>query len=228
LEYLTRHVEFLVPYTDAWIRAHRLQDVLNKAAELKKAGKPQDARNLIAGEAVPMWVRLAPRVREAMLGFQSVVATRNDLGALSSMHNKFVRLALVRLRLSLQEYLGELPPETETLFAELIQPDQNAPVRLFLPTRPSMFGKSEKARMMIVATGHAPVQAVQLHTRAFGAPQWTVTSAKLMGRRTYQVTLGPFDPSAPLVQYFVSASVGAATLVSPPEGEKKPHTITLV
>jgi hypothetical protein len=228
LEYLTRHIEFLVPYTDAWIRAHRLQDVLNKAAELKKAGKPEDARRLIVVEAVPMWVQLAPRVREAMLDFQSIVATRNDLGTLSSMQNKFVRLALVRLRLSLQEYLGELPPETETLFAELIRPDANAPVRLFLPTRPSMFGKGEKARMMIVATGQATVHSVQLHTRAVGASQWTVTSAKLVGRRTYQVTLGPFDPSTPLVQYFVSASLGAAEFVSPPEGEKKPHTITLV
>ena len=228
LEYLSKNLEFLVPYTDAWIGAHRLQGVLNKAADLKKAGQADDARQLIRSEAVPMWVKLAPEVRRAMLDFQSVVSTRNDLGTLSSMHNKFVRLALVRLRLSLQEYLGELPPETETLFAELVKPDANAPARLFVPTRPSLLSKGEKVRIMIVATGEAPVDSVQLHTRVSGASRWSTTAAKLMGRRTYQATLGPFDPAAPLMEYFISASLGTAKLVSPPEGEKKPHMITLV
>jgi hypothetical protein len=156
------------------------------------------------------------------------VSTRNDLGTLASMQNKFIRLALVRLRLSLQEFLGELPSETETLFEELIQPDPNAPVRLFIPTRPSMLGKGEKVRMMVIATGQGPVHGVQLHTRPLGASQWTVTPAKLMDRRTYQTTLGPFETAAPIVEYFVSASVGAAKLVSPPPGDRKPHAITVV
>jgi hypothetical protein len=175
-----------------------------------------------------MWVKLAPEVRRAMLDFQSIVSTRNDLGTLSSMHNKFVRLALVRLRLSLQEYLGELPPETETLFAELIRPDADAPARLFVPTRPSLLSKGEKVRITIVATGQAPIHSVQLHTRASGASQWGTAAARLMGRRTYQAMLGPFDTALPLMEYFVSATVGPAKLVSPPEGEKKPHMITLV
>ena len=175
-----------------------------------------------------MWVKLAPEVRKGMLDFQAIVSTRNDLGTLASMQNKFVRLGLIRLRLSLQEFLGELPPETETLFADLIKPDPNAPVRLFVPTRPSMLGKGEKVRMMVVATGQAPVHSVLVHTRPVGASQWTTAPAKLMGRRTYQATLGPFDTAAPLIEYFVSASVGTAKLVTPPGAEKKPHTITLV
>ena len=228
LEYLTKHVEFLVPYTDAWIRAHRLHAVLTKAAELKKTGDAAGARQLIATQGVPMWIELAPQVRRAMLDFQSAVSTRNDLGTLSSMHNKFVRLALVRLRLSLQEYLGDLPPETETLVAELMQPDAKAPVRLFVPTRPSLLSKGESVRMMVVATGDAPVKSVVLHVRAHGAKQWTTSAAKLLGRRTYQVTLGPFDPAAPLVEYFVSADIGSAKLVAPPEGETKPNVVTMV
>jgi hypothetical protein len=144
------------------------------------------------------------------------------------MQNKLVRLALVRLRLSLQEFLGELPPETETLFAGLIKADPNAPVRLFIPIRPSMLAKGERVRIMIVATGQNPVHAVQVHTRIAGASQWTAAPAKLLGRRTYEAVLGPFDPNAVLVDYFASASVGSASLVSPPAGDKKPHTITLV
>ena len=144
------------------------------------------------------------------------------------MQNKLVRLALVRLRLSLQEFLGELPPETETLFAGLIKADPNAPVRLFIPIRPSMLAKGERVRIMIVATGQNPVHAVQVHTRIAGASQWTAAPAKLLGRRTYEAVLGPFDPNALLVDYFASALVGPAKLVSPPAGDQKPHTIALV
>jgi hypothetical protein len=228
LEYLTRHVEFLVPYTDAWIRAHRLQRVLDGAAALKASGKAGEARQLIVNEAVPMWLELAPRVREAILDFQSIVSTRSDLGTLASMQNKFVRLALIRLRLSLQEYLGELPAQTESLFSELIRPDPKAPVRLFVPTRPSMLGKGESTRIIIVVTGEAPVRSVLLHTRAWGDTQWMTEAAKLLGRRTYQVALGPFNSTAPLVEYFVSAEIGSGHLVSPPDGDRKPHVLTMV
>ncbi len=228
LEYLTRHVEFLVPYTDAWVRAHRLQGVLDNAAQLKASGNAGEARQLIANEAVPKWLELAPRVREAMLDFQSIVSTRNDLGTLASMQNKFVRLALIRLRLSLQEYLGELPAQTESLFAELIRPDPRAPVRLFVPTRPSMLGKGESARITVVATGEGPVRSVLLHTRAWGVTQWKTEAAKLLGRRTYQIVLGPFNPIAPLVEYFVSAEIGSNHVVSPPDGNRKPHVLTMV
>lgn len=228
LEYLAKHVEFLTPYTAAWIGAHRLHKVLTQAAEMKKAGKRDDAVSLVRREAVPMWIKLAPEVRKAMLDFQGIVATRNDLGTLSSMHNKFVRLALVRLRLSLQEYLGELPPETENLVAELIKPDPNALPRLIVPTRPSVLAKGEKVRMMIIATGDVPVHSVQLHTRAPGRAPWTTTAAKLKGRRTYEVVLGPYDTALPLVEYYVSASLGSTKLISPPEGEKSPHMVTMV
>ena len=174
-----------------------------------------------------MWLKLAPEVRRAVLHFQSIVATRNDLGTLASIQNKFVRLGLVRLRLSLQEFLGELPPETETLFAELIKPDAGAPVRLFLPTRPSMLGKGETVRVTLVVTGLAPVQRVEVHTRAFGAAKWTTAQARLAGRRTYHVELGPFDTSAPLVEYYASASIGGEQVVSPPEGARRPFAVTI-
>ena len=57
-------------------------------------------------------------VREVFLDYQEIVSTRNDLGQLASMHNKYERLALYRLRASMKEFLGELPPEVERSFAE--------------------------------------------------------------------------------------------------------------
>jgi hypothetical protein len=202
--------------------------LLAQASELRNSGKADQARNLVAKQAVPLWIQLAPEIRRAMLDFQSVVSTRSDLGTLASLQNKLVRLGLVRLRLSLQEFIGELPPETETLYADLIKPDPNAPVRLFVPTRPSLLARGERVRIMIVATGLNPVHAVQVHTRIAGASQWTAAPAKLLGRRTYEAVLGPFDPNAVLVDYFASASVGPSRFVAPPAGDKKPHTITLV
>jgi hypothetical protein len=227
LEYLARHVEFMVPYTDAWITAHRMHAVLKAAGELKEAGKSAEARDKVRAEAVPLWLKLAPDVRRAMLHFQRIIATRNDLGTLASKHNKFVRLALYRLRLSMKEYLGELPPETESLFRDVIRPDPEAPARLIVPTRPTLLGKGEKVRVMAIAAGDAPVKRVTLHTRARGA-SWTVVPCRLMGRRTYEVTLGPFDAAFPLVDYYFSAEIGSEKAAAPVDAPKGAYTLTLV
>ncbi|MCW5978912.1 MAG: hypothetical protein KIT09_12580 [Bryobacteraceae bacterium] len=218
LDYLAGHVGFLVPYTEAWILAHRLHGVLKAADELRKAGRKEDARSKVAAEGVPLWLKLAPEVRAAMLRFQRIVATRNDLGTLASKHNKFIRLALVRLRLSIKEFLGELPEETEKAFAEAIAPDAEARPRLFVPTRPTMLARGETVRVMVVTTGEAPVRGVFLHTRAHGAKRWTATPAKHLGRRTYEARLTLPAGSAALAEYYFSADVGSEKLVAPPEG----------
>jgi hypothetical protein len=202
LEYLTRHVEFLVPYSESWAVAHGLHQVLEAAGELKRAGKAEEAREKVRVEGLPLWLRLAPEVRQAVLRFQGIVATRNDLGTLASIHNKFVRLALIRLRLSMKEYLGQLPPEIESLYAQVTRPEEKAPARLFLPTRPGMLAPGEKVRLNIVSTGPG---AVALNTRRQGAATWARTPAKLVARKSYEVTLGPFGPGTPLVEYYASA-----------------------
>ncbi len=201
VEYLAGHVEFLVPYAEAWTLAHRTQQVLNAAAELKKGGKVDEARDRIRGEAVPLWLRLAPEVRRAVLRFQSIVSTRNDLGTLASLHNKFVRLALTRLRLSMKEYLGQLPAEVEDALKQVSRPDPQAGGRLFMPTRPSLLSRGEQVRITIVSTGGG---RVQLHTRVQGAADWVKTPARLVARKTYEATLGPFQANAVYVEYFVS------------------------
>ncbi len=201
LEYIARHIEFQVPYAEAWSLAHKLHGVLKQAGELRKAGKPDQARQAVLQQGVPIWLQLAPQVRMAMLHFQRIVATRNDLGTLASMQNKFVRLALYRLRLSLAEYLGQLPPEVERMFAEAIRADSAAPARVFLPTRPTLLGKGEKVRVYIVVPGGVAPESVMLLTRARNARTWDASPAKLAGRRTYTATLGPFAPEAGLVDY---------------------------
>jgi hypothetical protein len=141
------------------------------------------------------------------------------------MHNKFVRLALYRLRLSMKEYLGRLPAETERLLTEVTKPD-SAPARLFVPTRPTMLGKGERVRLLVVVPGGQPASRVILHTRPRGAAQWTTAPAKPLGRRTYEVELGPFSVGAPLVEYFVSAEDGRLT--APPAAPKNSYMVTLV
>jgi hypothetical protein len=195
-------VEFLVAYSESWTIAHGLHQVLQAAGELKRVGKAEEARERVRVEGVPLWLRLAPEVRRAVLRFQGIVATRNDLGTLASIHNKFVRLALVRLRLSMKEYLGQLPPETEDLHAQVTRPEAKAPARLFLPTRPGMLAPGEKVRLNIVSTGPG---AVALNTRRQGAATWTRTPAKLVARKSYEAALGPFGPGTPLAEYYVSA-----------------------
>jgi hypothetical protein len=227
LAYLAGHVEFLVPYASAWVLAHRVHVILQAALELKQKGKTAEARDKVAREAVPLWLELAPEVRHAILAFQRIVATRNDLGTLASMHNKLVRLALVRLRLSMKEFLGTLPPETEAMFHEAMRPDSEAPARLFVPTRPTMLASGETVRVMVVAPGEAPVRNVTLHVRPRGSVQWSTLPARLLGRRTYEAHLGPFHTGAALAEYYFSADVGTRKLTAPPEPATHPYLVTL-
>ncbi len=228
LAYLAGHVEFLVPYADCWLLARRLHRVLEKAGELEKAGRPDEARDLARGEAVPLWMKLAPEVRRAMLAFQRIAATRNDLGTLASKHIKFVRLALYRLPLSIQEYLGAMPAEMEKLFAEVTGPDAEAPPRIFLPTRPGLLDPRIRTRLMIVAPGGPAPERVQLHIRLRGENQWRSAAAKLLGRRTYEAFLGPLPPEAELAEYYVSAEAAGRTLTAPEGAPERSYRVTVV
>ena len=230
LEYLTRFVEMLVPYADAWVLAHRLNLKLADARKMKEGGQAAAAREKVVREGVPMWLELAPKVRGAMLDFQRIVANRNDLGQLASMHNKFVRLALIRLRLSIKEFAGELPPETGKLFAEVTQPDAAAPARLFVPTRPTMLARGETVRLTAVVPGNGKITDVTLHTRPHRTAGWTAAPAKLAGRRTFHAALGPFQPESEIVEYYFSAKLSGKDqpVVAPPAGAKQPYRVTLI
>ena len=227
LAYLAGHVEFLVPYSKAWTLAHHLHVILQAALELKQKGNGGQARDKVAQEGVPLWLQLAPEVRRAILAFQRIVATRSDLGTLASMQNKLVRLALVRLRLSMKEFLGTLPPETESLFVETTRPDSEAPVRLFAPTRPTILAAGESVRVMVVAAGDAPARDVVLHVRPRGAARWYTIATRLLGRRTYEAQLGPLQPDAATAEYFFSAAIGATKVTAPPEPANHPYLLTL-
>jgi hypothetical protein len=231
LNYLTRFVEFLTPYSESWSLAHRLNQKLQKASDLKKQNKADEARNLMMTEGVPLWLKLAPLVREVLLDYQEIVTTRNDLGQLASMHNKYERLALYRLRASMKEFLGELPPETERLFAEVRQPDAKAMPRAFVPTRPTVLRKGEQARISAVVPGAGHVARVTLFTRSKDSDNWSPSPMSSARRRTYASEI-KWQEVGPLMDYYVEAEVevGGArkTVTSPPEAPQRYYTVTLL
>jgi hypothetical protein len=232
IEYLAGHVAFLVPYAESWSLAWRLHQVLQKALEVKRKGDTPSARTLVARDGVPLWLNLAPRVREAILSFQSVVATRNDLGTLASMHNKYERLALVRLRASMKEFLGDLPPETEALFEAVRRPDPKAAPRVFLPTRPTVLVKGERVRVLAIVAGGERVTRVVLFTRANPGATWAEAAMKLRGRRTYEVELAAANAAPPFLDYYVRADVTAngraVACTAPHEAPGRHYTVTLL
>ncbi|MGO8736682.1 MAG: hypothetical protein ACLQVM_28270 [Terriglobia bacterium] len=231
LNYLTRFVEFLTPYSESWALAFRLNQKLQKASELKKGNKADEARSLIMTEGVPLWLELAPRVREVLLDYQEIVSTRNDLGQLASMHNKYERLALYRLRASMKEFLGELPPETERLFAEVRQPNLKATPRAFVPTRPTVLRKGEQARISAVVPGAGQVARVTLFTRSKDSAKWNPSPMTLAHRRTYASEIR-WQEAGPLMDYYVQAEIEVGgvkkAFMSPPEAPARFYTVTLL
>jgi hypothetical protein len=232
LNYLARFVEFLTPYSQSWTLAHNLHLKLQQASELKKQNKAAEARQLILAEGVPLWLQLAPKVREVFLDYQEVVSTREDQGQLASMHNKYERLALYRLRASMKELLGELPPEVERTFAESRQADGKAAPRAFVPTRPTVLRKGEQVRINVVVPGPAKVLRATLFTRLQESQAWSPAPMKLVQRRTYSAELQWRESAGPLLDYYVAAEVeleGAKkSITAPPEAPQRFHTVTLV
>jgi hypothetical protein len=232
LNYLARHVEFLVPYAESWSLAFRLHQVLQQAAELKKQGKAEDARQKVRADGVPLWLKLAPLVREAILDFQEIASTRNDLGTLASLHNKYERLALFRLRASIKEFLGELPCDVERVCEEVRRPDLPAAPRVFLPTRPTSLRPGDRLRIFAVALGGQEATRVTLFTRSASAEKWQAGAMKLVGRRTFVTEIETPPTAAPLLDYYVKAEFrvegteSAAT--APLEAPARFYTVTLV
>ena len=229
---LTRHVEFLVPYAESWSVAYQLHQVLTAAELQKHAGKKEEAREKVRAEGVPLWIKLAPLVRDAILCFQEIVSTRNDLGTLASIHNKYERLALFRLRASMKEFLGELPPEVEKLYDEVRRPDPKAAPRVFVPTRPSFLRAGERVRIFAVAPGGSGLRGATLFTRQAGAKAWTPIPMERVERRTYVGELDAKDVAASLMDYYVTADFSggsnASPVTAPPEAPRRFYTVTLL
>jgi hypothetical protein len=232
LDYFARYVEFLVLYSESWSLAVHLHQVLVQAQDLKKQGKSAGASGKVMADGVPLWLKLAPRVREALLGYQRAVSERNELGALASMHNKYERLALFRLRASMKEFLGELPAELEHMFEEVRKPDADLAPWVFIPTRPSVLGKGEAVRIFAVAPGGKQVTRVTLFTRSAGSETWNADAMALAGRRTFIAELGAPQTSTPLLDYYVEAEFvgrqGRVRSTAPAEAPGRFYTVTLV
>ncbi|MGD0577568.1 MAG: hypothetical protein ABSC08_01440 [Bryobacteraceae bacterium] len=218
LEHVTRHVEFMAIYAEVWILAQALQEVLQRAQALLEAKQPAEARSLVEKEGLPIWLQLAPEVRQAILRFHGAVATRNDLGTLASLQNKFVRLALRRLPLSMAEFLDQMPAAVEQSVADAIgPPDTETPLRLIVPVRPTMLARGEKVRLLAIVPAVGDLSGVVLRTRA-GSAEWTERPFKLLGRKTWEAWLEYPAAPTPLLEYAVAARIRGQLLHAPVQG----------
>ncbi|MFZ1771475.1 MAG: hypothetical protein WAU00_19860, partial [Caldilinea sp.] len=133
LGYLFGQVRFLDPYAQAWRKGVKLHQLIMAQQKRKQQGDVDGAAAEILATGVPLWIEILGHVRAAVLSFQHTVATRNDLGMLASVHNKFVRIATFRFSASLLEFLDELPPAAEAAYQAALAPDE-LPAALFVPT----------------------------------------------------------------------------------------------
>jgi hypothetical protein len=181
---------------------------------------------------MPLWKKLAPQVREALLIYQQMVSERNEQGALASVHNKFERLALIRLRLSMKEYLGELPADVETLFQEVRRPDAQLGPRVIIPTRPSALGQGEKVRIFAVAPGGNSAPQVRLFLRRAAGEEWQSFSMEPVGRRTFMREIEGNKADVPILEYYASAEFtgpgGSHALTAPAGAPEHCYSITLL
>ncbi len=232
LDYLARYVEFLVPYSESWVLASRLHQLLQQAQTLKQTGKAAEAKQKVLEQGVPLWQKLAPQVREALLAYQQMVSERNEQGALASVHNKFERLALIRLRLSMKEFMGELPEEVERLFREVRKRDATASARVIIPTRPSALAPGEKVRIFAVAPGGNSAPQLKLFLRRSATEEWQSFPMELAGRRTFVKEIEAGNADSPLLEYYVEATFNSPVpnhkLTAPAGAPQQSYSVTLL
>lgn len=220
LGYLFGQIRFLDPYAEAWRKGVQLHKLIMAQQERRKQGAAADAALLIRSEGVPLWLEILHHVRRAVLSFQHTVATRNDLGMLASIHNKFVRIATFRLRASLLEFLDDLPAEAEAAYKAALAPDTELAARVFAPTRPSRLAQGESVLINAVAPGLLEVTGVTLCWRGLGNTAWQSLPMHCQGRRTYATTLTmPWAGCG--IEYYIQAEFAdypARCLVTDPPG----------
>lgn len=227
LGYFSGFVNLMVPYCDAFELAHQIGALLKQAVALRGQGKTVEASSLIVNDAVPLWLKMAPLVRQTMIEFQAIVATRNDQGQLASMQNKLVRIALERLRLSILEFAGELPHSMDEAYGAATSADDANNTRLFVPTRPSLLHAEDSVRLFIVVPGLEGIADVKLYSRCLGEHQWTTVAADRAGRAVYAAQLGPFQSGDATIEYYAAASENPATLAAPPHAPINLYTLNL-
>jgi hypothetical protein len=232
LDYLATYVEFLVPYSESWVLASRLHQVLQEAQKLKQDGEAAEAKQRVLDQGVPLWQRLARQVREALLIYQQMVSERNEQGALASVHNKFERLALFRLRLSMKEFLGELPADVEKQFKDVRRKDASARPRVLVPTRPSALAPGEKVRIFAVAPGGNSAPRLKLFLRRAAVEEWQSFPMEPAGRRTFVKEIKASKADSPLLEYYVEAAfagpAGNQRLTAPAGAPLQSYSITLL
>ncbi len=227
--YFAGFIGLMPPYCEAFEAAHRLGAVLAAAVKLRAGGNEEQARISVLQQGVPLWLTIAPLVRKTILSYQNVITTRDEQGQLASMQNKFVRIALERLRLSVKEFLGQFPREITEAYASAINSESTTASRIFMPTRPSLLKPGESSRIFIVAPSDRPIGEVRLHSRQRGAKDWTIQPAELVGRNVYRVSVGPFEPDISPVEYYASAilRVGRGEYYDPVEPAKGAYRISI-
>ncbi len=226
--YFASFVGFMVPYCDAFEKAHQLNAVLQGAVKLRASGNNDAARSEVLQHGVPLWLAMAPLVRQTMVEYQAVIATRNDQGQLASMQNKFVRLSLERLRLSIKEFLGELPDEMKILYIAAKTPAGGNRGRIFIPTRPSLLKPGESLRIFIVAPGQQDLVPMQLHTRQQGTQAWQSHPVTHVGRSVYGATLGPFSAGQEIVEYYATTGGEQGNFTAPAEAPQRAYTLSVL
>ena len=226
--YFASFVGFMVPYCDAFEKAHQMNAVLQRAVTLRAAGNNDAARAEALQHGVPLWLAMAPMLRETMVDYQAVIATRNDQGQLASMQNKFVRLALERLRLSIKEFLNELPESMNSAYIAATSPADANRARIFIPTRPSLLKPGESLRIFIVAPGQPNVLPIRLLTRRQGTQTWQSSPVTHVGRSVYAAKLGPFATGDNIIEYYATAARGEGNLTAPPQAPLRAYTLSVL
>lgn len=208
LHYWNGQVGFMSPYLRAWQSGRKLENLLDGLFQKRKNSEPINT-DIIYNDAIPLWINVLENTRDAVILFQHTVATRNDLGTLASIHNKFVRIATFRLQASILEFIDELPANAQQALNDATAPDTSNLASLIVPTRPTHLAEGESIQLTAIAPGTAELTSIQLVWREVSKTAWNTEDMQLAGRRTYSINLIMPNNAENGIEYYVKAQFAA-------------------
>jgi hypothetical protein len=212
LAYWYAQTAFVDHYARAWQQGRALHTLLLQATSFR-ASSPSDAAQLVTTRALPHWIKLLGHTRDAMLAYQRGVLTRQDLGTLASLQNKFVRIATHRFRLWLLEFLDAIPERAEQAYRDCLDDDSSLEPTLLVLTRPTRLAVGEQVCWHAITLGVDAPESVELRWRPVGQQHWQHQAMSLQGRRTYQGLLEmPAGAGAGLELRVVASWAGTPSL----------------
>ena len=162
-------------------------------------------------------------VGEAHQFLLAAITTTGGMGTVANWQQHLLPNLLIKPGEELAKILGEKLPEDASLPLSY-----NGPARMIVPTARTSLTAGEDLRLKVIVIGSEKPEKAQLYWRPLGQGEFETVPLQHVARGVYSVQIPANRISGRDMEYFVQASVGAATVRFPATAPAMNQTVVVV